>query len=75
MCSHARTPGKQHFHKVYLGCHMQGQGLLTDMISLAAGGKRNTLSSDSLIQPPFFPNSLICLMLETTNDDSNSNSY
>lgn len=25
------------FHKVYLGCHMQGQGLLTDMISLARG--------------------------------------
>lgn len=37
MRSHAQIPGEQHFHKVYLGCHMQGQGLLTDMISLAGG--------------------------------------
>lgn len=28
---------EQHFQKVYLGCHIQGQGLLTDMISLAGG--------------------------------------
>lgn len=33
MYSRARIPGEQ----VYLGCHMQGQGLLTDMISLARG--------------------------------------
>lgn len=37
MRSGAQIPGEQHFHKVYLGCHMQGQGLLTDMISLAGG--------------------------------------
>lgn len=35
MCSRAWILGEQHFHKVYLGCHIQGQGLLTDMISLA----------------------------------------
>lgn len=37
MRSRAQIPREQHFHKVYLGCHMQGQGLLTDMISLASG--------------------------------------
>lgn len=37
MCSRAQIPGEQHFSKVYLGCHMQGQGLLTDMISVAGG--------------------------------------
>lgn len=35
MCSRAWILGEQHFHKVYLDCHIQGQGLLTDMISLA----------------------------------------
>lgn len=40
------------------------------LIWLALLMERNTLSSDSLIQPPFFPNTLICLMLGTANDDS-----
>lgn len=35
MCSRAWILGEEHFHKVYLDCHIQGQGLLTDMISLA----------------------------------------
>lgn len=33
MNSHAQIPREL----VYLGCHMQGQGLLTDMISLVHG--------------------------------------
>lgn len=71
MCSRAQIPGEQHFHQVYLGCHMQGQGLLTDMISLAGGkGTHYPQTVWSNLHTPFFPNSLICLMFGMTNDNS-----
>lgn len=51
-----QIPGEQ----VYLGCHMRGQGLLTDMISLARGKPPPPKKQSDL-------NSLIYLMFRTTS--------
>lgn len=68
-CDHAHIPGEQHFHKVYLSCHMQVQGLLTDMISLAHGkGTHYPWTVWSNLHSLSTP--LICPMLGTANDDS-----
>ncbi|KAM7399414.1 hypothetical protein PAMP_018687 [Pampus punctatissimus] len=71
MCNRAQIPGEQHFHKVYLGCYMQSQGLLIDMINLAAGGKKEHIILRQSDPTSILSNQPICLMLGTTNDHSN----